>query len=154
MIDQYHFYHGAALRAICAGSKKPVSIEVLDKKINQDSHNFNIYVVNDEVGIYIKHSTSRSKSWRFSFIKEHQDTVLDLYKIYGRVVVLLICHDDGIVGLTFEELKEILDDNHEEVEWIGVKRRKRELYSVSGTDGKLTHKVAHNDFIEKILGAE
>ena len=33
-----------------------------------DSHNFNIYVVNDEVGIYIKHSTSRKKTWRFSFI--------------------------------------------------------------------------------------
>lgn len=154
MIDQYHFYHGAALREICANSTKPVAIEYINKKLDQDSHNFNTYIVNNKVGVYIKHSTSRAKAWSFSFIKEHQDTILDLYEIYGNVVVLLICHDDGIVGLNFEELKEILDDNHEDIESIRIKRRKRELYKVSGTDGKLKYKVAHNDFLEKILGED
>jgi hypothetical protein len=154
MIDQYHFYHGAALREICAASKKAVSIEILDKKLRNDDHNYNIYIINNQIPVYIKHSTSRSKRWRFSFITEHQDTVRDLYEMYGNLVMLLICHNDGIVGLNFDELKEILDDNHEEIEWIGVKRRKRELYAVSGSDGKLKHKIAHHDFIKKILGTD
>ena len=152
MIDKYHFYHGAALREICAHSAGPVGIELLNKKIDSDSYNFNTYIINNEVGVYIKHCTTRARAWRFSFIKEHQDTILDLYKIYENVVILLVCRDDGIVGLDFSELKEILDNNHEEVEWIGVKRRKGELYQVSGSDGKLKYKVAQKDFLEKILG--
>ena len=76
---------------------------------------------------------------------------MDLYKIYENVVILLVCRDDGIVGLDFSELKEILDNNHEEVEWIGVKRRKGELYQVSGSDVKLKYKVAQKDFLKKIL---
>ena len=47
-----------------------------------------------------------------------------------------------------------MDDNHEEIESIRIKRRKRELYKVSGTDGKLKYKVAHNDFLKKILGED
>ena len=76
MIDQYHFYHGAALREICANSIKPVAIEYINKKLDQDSHNFNTYIVNNKVGVYIKHSTSRAKTWSFSFVKEQQVTLI------------------------------------------------------------------------------
>lgn len=151
MIDQYEFYHGAALREICKGANRPVAIEVLNRHLETNKHNFGAYAVDNKIALYIKHSTSRSKSWRFSFTEEQQDHILDLYKIYERLVVLLICHDDGIVGLTFDELKEILDHEHEEIEWIGIKRRKRELYSVSGSDGKLKYKISHEAFLKKIL---
>lgn len=151
MIDQYEFYHGAALRLVCVAANKPIAIEVLNRHLDSNKHNIAAYAVNNKVALYIKHSTSRSKTWRFSFTKEQQDHILSLFQIYGKLVILFICHDDGVVGLTFDELKEVLDHNHEEIEWVGIKRRKRELYRVSGTDGKMKYKVAHDDFTKKIL---
>ena len=51
----------------------------------------------------------------------------------------------------FEEVKNILKDVHEEVEWISASRNRREMYSIKGSDGKLQFKIGRNDFPEKIL---
>ncbi|MDC1384353.1 hypothetical protein N8329_00070 [Crocinitomicaceae bacterium] len=67
------------------------------------------------------------------------------------VYVVFVCHDDGIVVLSFDELKIILDHEHDEVEWVAIKRRSHEQYAVSGHDGKLDFKVADTDFPAKAL---
>lgn len=146
MINEFEFYHGAALRAICEGSKSPVSIEVLDSYYDNSA-----YSINNKIGLYIKHTKKRLTPWTFTFHKQHQDYVLELKKIYDEVVTLLICNSDGVVGLNFNELKQILDENHNDTEWIRVDRRKRELYKVTGSDGKLEFKIKQSDFIIKAL---
>jgi len=146
MINEYEFYHGAALRSICEGSNKPVSIEVLDNHYDNSA-----YAINNKVGLYIKHTKKRLTPWVFTFHKQHQDFVLELKDIYDEVITLLICNSDGVVGLTFKELKNILDENHDDAEWIRVERRKRELYKVTGSDGKLEYKIKQTDFISKAL---
>ena len=45
-----------------------------------------------------------------------------------------------------ELLKQVLDDNHEEVEWVSVRSRLRSQYSISGKDGKLDKKISRTDF--------
>ena len=64
---------------------------------------------------------------------------------------MLVCGDDGVAGLSFDELNVVLDNNHEDVEWIKVHRRKREQYKLTGADGSLTFKVTQDDFIRKAL---
>ncbi len=146
MINEFEFYHGAALLALSRASKKPVSIESL-----KDIYENNAYVVNNKCGVYIKHTKTRLSPWRFTFHKKHQETIQELRNLYDEVVLLLICHDDGVVGLNFDDLKKLLDHNHEEVEWIKVERGKRKNYHVSGTDGDLGFTITRDDFIKKIL---
>jgi hypothetical protein len=146
MINEFEYYHGAALRAICEGSESPVTVEVLDKHYDNSA-----YAINDSVALYIKHSKKRLTPWKFSFYKQHQDFISELKNIFDDIVILLVCGYDGVVGLSFDELKLILDSNHEDIEWVKVERRKREQYKVSGTDGELSFKITHDEFISKAL---
>jgi hypothetical protein len=109
------------------------------------------YIINNKVGIYIKYSTKRMSPWQFSFLKRHQDEILDMKKTIGKVFLILVCKDDGIVSLSFEELKQILDENHSNAEWIIASRNKRKMYSVRGSDGTLKFKISRREFPEKIL---
>ena len=146
MINDFELYHGAALRAICEGSEAPVKIEVLDKHYDNSA-----YAINNSIAVYIKHSKKRLTPWSFTFYKKHQDYISELNNIFDNIVILLVCGRDGVVGLKFDELKQILDSNHEDIEWISVSRRKKEQYKVTGTDGSLAFKVTQDDFIHKAL---
>ena len=54
----------------------------------------------------------RKSPWRYNFKKEHQDEVRELFNcMAGNIFVNEM---SGIACLNFEQLKEILDDNHEE----------------------------------------
>jgi hypothetical protein len=146
MINEFEFFHGAALVTISQASKKPIIIESLHGVYENSA-----YILNNSMGLYIKHSKKRLSPWIFTFHKKHQDTIRELNDIYGNATLLLICGSDGIVGLTFKELKDILDHNHAEIEWIRVDRTKGKLYRVTGTDGALDFKIGMTDYINKAL---
>jgi hypothetical protein len=145
MIKEFQFYHGAIFAKILHGTKQSISIQSFP------THDNASYVINNKVGIYIKYSTKRLSPWRFSFIKRHQDEIQDLKNKIGNVFLLLVCFDDGIVTLSYKELKKILDKKHEDVEWISASRNKRKMYTVKGSDGKLNFKIGLNDFPNKVL---
>lgn len=147
MINEFNFFHGAVFTELVHHCSQSISICSLD-----DSEN-SAYVINDRVGLYIKYSKKRLTPWTFTFLMKHQDTIKKLKDFYGEVVVVLVCNDDGIVGLSFDELKYILDHNHEDVEWVRVSRSKRSMYQVSGTDGDLNFKIARDDYIKKIINS-
>jgi len=144
MIRDFEFYHGAALAKLIH-SKKPVTLRLYPSGSNAS------YVINEKVGLYLKHSANRMSPWHFSFQKKHQNEILEMEKQFGYVVVGLTCYDDGVVGLNYKELKSVLDEFHEPVEWISVSRKPRHEYSVKGKDGKLRHKIRRSDFVEKVL---
>lgn len=146
MINEFEFFHGAALLNISQASKKPILIESL-----QGVYENSAYVINNSAGLYIKHSKKRLSPWIFTFHKKHQDTIKELNDIYGNAILLLVCNSDGIVGLSFEELKMVLDHNHSEIEWIRVDRTKGKLYKITGSDGALEFKVGMTDYINKVL---
>jgi len=62
-----------------------------------------------------------------------------------------VCNDDGVVVLTFDELKQILNEDYEEVEWISASRNRRQMYSIKGSDGKLSFKVGKDEFLIKMF---
>ena len=64
----------------------------------------------------------------------------------GEVFVAFVNKDDGVACLSHELLKQVLDDNHEEIEWVSVKAKLRSQYSISGKDGKLDKKISRTDF--------
>ena len=145
MIKEFEFYHGMVFARILHTTKNENSIKAYPTQDNAS------YVINDKAGIYIKYSTKRLSPWRFSFQKRHQEEILRIKNEIGEVFLLLICNDDGIVALSFEELKRILNEVHQEVEWISAARNRKEMYSVKGSDGKLEFKIGKNEFPDKIF---
>lgn len=147
MIKEFEFYHGLVFARILHGTQRPLSIRPFSATSNS------AYVVSEKIGIYIKYSTKRMTPWRFTFRKEHQDEIELMKAQLKEVFLLLVCNDDGIVCLTSEELGQILDDQHDPIEWISATRHKREMYAVKGSNGELGFKVGPNDFPEKMFNA-
>jgi hypothetical protein len=145
MLKEFEFFHGVVLARILHGSKSLVRIK------NYSSTSNSSYIVNDNIGLYIKYSTKRMSPWRFSFLKSHQDEIQEMKDILRQVFVVFVCNDDGIVCLNFEELKEVLDNRHELIEWISVSRGPKEKYEIKGSDGKLRLKIGNSDFPQKIF---
>ncbi len=145
MIKEFEFFHGVVFSKILHFSNGNISIRQYPNSDNAS------YVIDNDVGIYIKYCSKRLTPWRFSFLKRHQDQILEMKNRFKKVFIILVCNNDGIVTLSFDEMKIILDHSHEETEWICISRKKREKYSVSGSDGKLKFKIGANDFPRKIL---
>ena len=134
-------YHGLVLLKIVRSSKSPISF------IKEGD---NSYIINGKFAVYVKYTKQRVSPWTFTFRRENQDEISLLSKKYDATFVCMVCHNDGIVCLKFDELKRILDYNHED-EWIRVSRRPKEKYSVYGSDGKLKNKKGKNEFPKIIL---
>lgn len=145
MIKEFEFYHGVVFTKLIHGSKNNISIKSYPSNSNAS------YILNEQIGIYIKHSAKRLTPWRFSFQKEHQNEILDMKKTLGKIFIVLVCGEDGIVTLSYEELKKILDDNHGDIEWISAARNRNQEYSINGSDGGLGRKVGKSDFPKKIF---
>ena len=134
-------YHGLVILKIIRATQSSISFA---KK------NSNSYIINKNVGLYIKYSSKRLSPWTFTFKKEHQDEILSLKKEYKKIFICLVCHNDGVVCLNFNDLKLILDHNHSD-EWVRVSRRPGKKYSISGSDGKLKNKKGNSEFPKIIL---
>ena len=145
MIREYEQYHGAAIVRILHATKERVTIRAFSKVTSS------AYVINDAIGIYIKYSGKRMPPWTFSFKYDHQQEIAKLFATYKKAYLILICHTDGIVTLSYRELKQILDHIHEPTEWIRVTRHKREKYTITGKDGKLNYKIGNSDFPSKLF---
>lgn len=145
MVKDFEFFHGVVFARILHGSERPVSVRPFQSPSNAS------YVVNDSIGIYIKYSAKRMTPWRFTFKKEHHDEVDLMKRRLKRVFLVLVCNDDGMVCLSYSEFKDILEGRRDSTEWVCATRHKREMYSVSGSSGRLDLKIGQNDFPEKIF---
>lgn len=145
MIKEFEFYHGIIFARILHATQSEIKIKPYPSQDNAS------YVINNEIGIYIKYSSKRMTPWSFTFKKVHQEEI-EMMKInLKEVFLLLVCNDDGIVCISYSELNQILDNYHDPIEWITVKRQKREMYSISGSNGKLGFKIGINDFPAKLF---
>jgi len=145
MIRDFEFYHGLVFARILHGTQRPLVLRPFQSVSNA------AYVVNDTAGIYIKHSAKRMTPWRFTFMKEHQEEIDLLKSNFGKVFLVLVCGDDGVVCLSYLELKQLLDNQHDPIEWISATRHKREMYSVKGSNGELDFKIGQSEFPNKLF---
>ena len=148
MINEFEFYHGVAFARMLHVMQKEVAIKPYSPSDNA------AYVVNGTIGIYVKYSTKRLSPWRFSFQQKHRDNIVAMENDLGAAFVLLVCNDDGIVILTFDEFKQVLNETQEGVEWISATRNRRQMYSIKGSDGKLGFKVGKDEFLGKLFSRE
>lgn len=144
MIKEYEYLHGVVFTRLCSIYGFNVSI----KPFKNDG--YSSYVINDKAGLYIKYCGKRLTPWRFSFAKSHQNEIEEMHMAYGEVFVALVCYLDGVVMLSYAELKKILDTLHDEHEWISVSRPKNKMYCVAASDGELDFKVGKTSCPDKV----
>ena len=65
--------------------------------------------------------------------------------------VAFVCGRDGITLITYQELKNLLDEYFEENERVGISRKPNGNYWLKGRDGKLEQSVTVSDLGKKIL---
>jgi len=147
MIKEYEFYHGVVFTKLIHGIDEISCVRAYNKTNNA------AYVLNEGVGLYIKHSSKRMSPWNFSFLKSHQDELLEMTATLKEVFLILVCGEDGVVTLGFNDIKKILNEVHGNIEWISASRPPRKEYTVKGSDGSLGRKVGKNDFPKKIIEA-
>jgi len=146
MIKEFEFFHGLVFARILHGTQRSLSVRPFQSASNAS------YVVNETIGIYIKYSAKRMTPWRFTFRKDHQQEIDVLKAKFKNVFLVLVCNDDGVVCLSYSELKKLLDNQHDPIEWMSATRHKREMYLVRGSNGELDFKIGQNEFPEKIFG--
>ncbi|MDA9550253.1 hypothetical protein N9Q02_01090 [bacterium] len=99
-----------------------------------------------KAGLFLKVSNKRLSPWKYSFHRDHQNEILKLKSTHGEAFIALIAGNDGIAAFNFHQLKEILDEDHEEQEWVSVSREPREQYRIKGNDGALSNPLPRNAF--------
>lgn len=102
-------------------------------------------------GIFLKISNKRLSPWRYTFTRGHQDEIFKLKNKCGQVFLGFVCGDDGIACIDFDELKFILDDHHEEQEWVSVSRRVDQHYRIKGNDGEFSNTISKSNFPRKLI---
>ena len=146
MIKPVELYHGAVLvRLAQYKATKNITLHSYPTPSRCS------YVIDDQIGIYIKHSAARMTPWSFNFTKAHQDEIQDMTEKLERIFITLVCGKDGIACLSYQELKGVLNYEHAQNEWVKASRFLREKYRITGSDGKLKHKIADSHFPRRLF---
>jgi len=153
-------YHGAVFKELIEGlSNIENSIYYSITPTNESRSGYVIEVISRnqpnsqpiKLGLFIKHSTKRRTPWRYSFQYVHQLEMDLLRDECDEVFLVLVPGDDGIASVNYSTLKEILDENYEEVEWVSLSRKPNQSYRIAGTDGRLESTLAKNTFPNLIV---
>lgn len=132
MIGEFEQYHGAAIRDLIVGAGQPLRIEASD-----DRGRVNTFVVNDEIGIYLKHSSKRLPPWQFMYSDEHSVEIERLAVRCRTVWLLHVCGLDGVVVINLVEFLAMNPAEAETTCFVRVDRDRNTMYRVNGTGGKL-----------------
>ena len=135
MINEFKSYHGSAFADLIDDSLVPIKIF----RPIQDNNAY--YILDDDIALYVKHSTKRLTPWRFTF---HTDNMQDLAKILNSnefCFVVLICGRDSIAVLEKEEIHRLLPTNNPCLSWISVQTSHNTSLTIEGSEGKLKRKI-------------
>ena len=99
---------------------------------------------------FVKFCRNRRGPWGFTFHRDHQVQYQKVVDEYGDCILVLVCGRDGFAALNFIQVREVLDDQFEEQETISVRRKLKHMYSVGGTNGKLSGKVARDSLMQHV----
>jgi len=135
MINEFKAYHGSAFAELIDESTVPITL------FRPDLSNNAVYLLNNSIGLFIKHSTKRISPWRFSFQAEHVKNVLKLTQKFEHTFMVLICGRYSIAVLNSQEIEELLPLNSPATSWVSVNSSHNTMLTVEGSSGKLKRKI-------------
>ena len=142
-MSKINFFQGVVLSNI---------VNKHDVYLTRYKGNNSSYIVNQEIGLYIKYCQNRISPWSFSFSEEHVGEIEKINKEFLKCYLVLVCNQDGICCLDYKEYSNILSvESSIYPKWIKASRLRGEKYMITGSDGKLGHKIGNSDFPNKIF---
>lgn len=132
MIGEFEQYHGAAIRDLIVGAGRPLSVQADD-----DHGRVNSFIVDEIVGIHIKHSSKRLPPWQFVYSDENLHETNRLAIRCRKVWLLHVCGRDGVVAIKLDEFLAMNPEAAETTSFVRVDRHRNTMYRVNGTAGKL-----------------
>ena len=126
----YERYHGLVVRELVVELPHGVHIK------SHDIYGIiNCYIVNEVIGLFIKHSTKRLSPWVFGFTKDNLTEIQLLSEETEKTYICLVCGYDGFLTLSLNELNQIASRKKGDISLsLHVKRRKRQMYIVGGRE--------------------
>jgi hypothetical protein len=130
-VKEFELFHGAVLTKLVRGERSVVLTLI---ETRQDD-GWAVYLLNDEVNFYIKHSTSPRRlirgnggySWTFTFNLEHLDKIRSLAKL-NPICLVLVCGQKNIKEGRMEvcflepnELLKVIDLDHGDSKSVTVR---------------------------------
>nr|VFJ67739.1 MAG: hypothetical protein BECKDK2373C_GA0170839_11693 [Candidatus Kentron sp. DK] len=144
MIPDTARYHGSFFVLLFESIDRPVTVERLTKL------GTGYYLLDGRIPVYLKLSTKRKGPWGFNFFRSHQEMQEKILLTYGECFTCLICGHDGVVGLSMDEFRQVLDGNFEEQESVSVRRKLKNMYQVKGRDGTLDYRLSRRSIFDKL----
>jgi hypothetical protein len=136
-IKKQAFYEGAALYLLArAGAIEGIRYEPP------------FFVLNEDLRIYLKHSTKGRSPWGFTFTVEEQ-SALEKHSASKAIIAGLVCGGDGVVTLPYAKFRTVAPPSGKVV-YVSCFRRHGEHYEINGPAGKLPAKIAPSDW-QRIL---
>lgn len=131
MIADFDRHHGIVLRQLLIACGKQVRVGAIEMTGRAEA--FSI----EHAAFYVKHSTKRLSPWHFTFTAENLADLSNLKRDYSPVWGFFVCGQDGVVGLSFDELMSIASIGDGRTAWLRVSRSRKSMYRVSGSLGEL-----------------
>jgi hypothetical protein len=126
MIPEYKLYHGAVLAELVDCLDQSVSINELVENGRLTS-----YVLDDKVGLQIKHAMQRISPWQFTFTAANVRELGFLQMTHAKSFVVLVCHCEGMVCLRVEEVVSLLSFVKGDQASIRVSKHRNHFYSIT-----------------------
>ncbi|MCY4420216.1 MAG: hypothetical protein OXC42_03045 [Gammaproteobacteria bacterium] len=126
----YEQYHGLVVRELAVELPDGIHIKA------HDIHGIvNCFIVNEVIGLFIKHSSKRLSPWVFSFTKDNLTEIQLLSEDTEKTYICLVCGYDGFLTLSLNEFNQIASRKKGDTSLnLHVKRRKRQMYIVGGRE--------------------
>ena len=131
MIAEFDRYHGIVLRQILVEHGNRVCVGVANLAGRVDA----FFI--EGAAFQIKHSSKRLSPWQFTYMRENLDELAGLRRTFDPVWAMLVCGEDGVVGLSLDELNSITQIGTGGGAWIRVSRSRNSMYRIGGGRGDL-----------------
>ncbi len=141
--QEKHMFHGVALTQIV----EHPSFKALNKADSYYGH----YLINTRRHLLVKYSTKSGPRWQFTFDGDDLCVIDSGLGRDGRFLVGLVCGRKTACCLNEEEIQQVLDRHSSSQQWVAVECPPRKSMEVHGSGGRLSKKVTHKSFPEKIF---
>jgi len=133
-IRKQDFYEGAAIyQLVRTGTVTSIGFESP------------FFLLNNCLKVHLKHCTKKRSPWSFTFTQDEQ-LRLQSASTLNRMVIGLICGDDGIATLSYEDFTRIVFGKDASVR-VACSRNHNEHYSIHGPSGEVDGKVAPSSWL-------
>lgn len=138
-------YHGSFFASLIDNSPIPLQFE---REFPDDNH---LYVLNNNVGLYVTYSTKRLSPWVLTFQPKHLEAISDQMQRHKFSFLILVCGFETTAVLSSEEVTALIPINSPTTCSITIRTGHDKKLAVSGSSGKLKGKLSKTRTYSRLL---